>query len=67
MTDYNHDHDGIASILLGGAFGFFSTVAHHPVAHAFLYGFVGAAGGLLCKLLWATIIKKWFTKKEDSK
>ena len=58
MTHYDHTNDGIASVILGGAFGFFSTVAHHPIAHAFLYGFAGAAGGLLCKLLWASVIKK---------
>lgn len=59
----DHNHDGLLSTLLGGLFGFLATVGSHPVFHAFLYGFVGALGGLLCKLLWAVVIKKFFNKK----
>jgi uncharacterized YccA/Bax inhibitor family protein len=54
----HHDYDSVLSTLLGGVFSFFITAVNHPITHAFAYGFVGALGGLVCKILYSKFVKK---------
>lgn len=60
---HNHNNDSLLSTMLGGFFGFLATVGSHPAFQAFCYGFIGAFGGLMAKLLWATLNKKRKDKK----
>lgn len=45
--------------------GLFSALTH--VSEAFLYGFIGALGGLTCKVIYSYVSKKWINKKHESK
>ena len=57
MIHHDHSYDSVLSTLLGGAFSFAVAAVNHPITHAFAYGFVGALGGLCCKLLYSKIVK----------
>ena len=64
MTLHNHDTENtLLASLLGAGF----SIVTHPVSEAFLYGFVGAIGGLTCKLIYGYFLKKYESKQKRRK
>lgn len=60
-----HNHDTENTILATAVGGLFSAITH--MGEAFLYGFIGAIGGLTCKLLYSYIKKKYESKQKRRK
>lgn len=59
MTIHPHDtEETILATVMGAGF----SIITHPMSDAFMFGFIGALGGLTCKVLY-NLFMKWYESK----